>query len=177
MLGFYEVTPHFKTTGDGTTSRGPVTVNNFTPFSDPDNLLDDTFITNGPVYARTNYYPLPVLPQIAVDPAIKNGHLLTGADFDVESIARMGDGSFWVGDEFGPYLLHFSAQGVLLRKPVRHPVLQSPQNPQSTPQNPFNLPQSRGFESMTRNADGTRLYVATTESSILSEPAKRLLLI
>ena len=50
-------------------------------------------------------------PQIPVDPAIQNGKLLTGADFDVESIARMDDGTFWVGEEFGPYLLHFNAQG------------------------------------------------------------------
>jgi hypothetical protein len=176
VLGFYEITPHFKTSGDGTTARGPVDVRRFTPFSDPNNLLDATFITDGPVYKRSNYYALPVLPQIAVDPAIKAGHLLTGADFDVESIARMDDGSFWVGDEFGPYLLHFSPQGVLLRTPIRHPVLRAPQNPQNTLQHPANLPSSRGVESMTRNADGTRLYL-TTEGSINSEPDKRLLLI
>src|SRR5215510_8449672 len=34
-IGFYEFTPHFKTTGDGTTSRGPVSVGPYTPFSDP----------------------------------------------------------------------------------------------------------------------------------------------
>ena len=43
-------------------------------------------------------------------------------------------------------------------------------------QNPANLPSSRGFESMTRNADGSMLYV-TTEASINSEPDKRMLLI
>ena len=35
LLGFYEVTPSFKTRRDGTTSRGTVAVNSFTPFSDP----------------------------------------------------------------------------------------------------------------------------------------------
>src|ERR671913_1457240 len=35
VLGFYEVTPDFKTVGDGTTSRGAVDVNSHTPFSDP----------------------------------------------------------------------------------------------------------------------------------------------
>jgi hypothetical protein len=173
VLGFYEITPTFKTTGDGTTSRGPVSVNRFTPFSDPTGYLDPSYITDGPVYGRTNYYPLPAL-QIVVDPSIKTRHLLTGADFDVESIARMDDGTFWVGEEFGPYLLHFDANGFLLRPPVRHPVLRAPQNPQNTPQNPANLPSSRGFESMTRNADGSKLYV-TTEASINSEPDKRML--
>src|SRR5262245_4902244 len=87
VVGFYEITPSFKTTGDGTTSRGPVQIDSYTPFSDPSGLLDTTFINGGPVYARSTYYPLPVQPQIPVDPAIKQGHWLTGADFDVESIA------------------------------------------------------------------------------------------
>ena len=44
----------------------------------------------------------------------------------------MDDGTFWVGEEFGPYLLHFDAEGQLLSAPVRHPVLRAPQNPQNT---------------------------------------------
>jgi glycerophosphoryl diester phosphodiesterase len=152
-----------------------VTVNRFTSFSDPNGYLSASYITDGPVYNRTNYYPLPAM-QIAVDPSIKSRRLLTGADFDVESIARLDDGTFWVGEEFGPYLLHFDANGFLLRPPVRHPILRAPQNPQNTPQNPANLPSSRGFESMARNADGSMLYV-TTESSIASELNKRILVV
>ena len=175
LIGFYEFTPSFKTDGDGTTSRGGVTVHSFTSFSDPSGHLNATFIAGAPVYTRAFYYPAPAA-QIPVDPSILSRRLLTGADFDVESIARMDDGSFWVGEEFGPYLLHFSAEGHLLRPPVRHPVLRAPQNPQNTPANPSNLPSSRGFEAMTRNGDGTRLYV-TTEASINSEPDKRRLLV
>ena len=174
VIGFYEVAPNFKTTGDGTTSRGAVEIHGFTPFSDPSGLLDSSYITDGPVYSRNFYYPAG--PQIAVDAAIRNGRWLTGADFDVESIARLDDGTFWVGEEFGPYLLHFGADGRLLSAPVRHPVLRAPQNPQNTMLNPANLPSSRGFESMSRNADGTRLYV-TTEASIDSELDKRVLTI
>ncbi|MBK8018474.1 MAG: esterase-like activity of phytase family protein [Betaproteobacteria bacterium] len=169
VLGFYEVTPHFKTVGDGTTSRGSVTVNSFTPFSDPNGLLlAGNYIANGPVYNRTNYYPTGA--QIAVDPSIKNGKWLTGADFDVESFSRMNDGSIWVGEEFGPYLLHFNAQGQLLSAPIAHPVLRAPQNPAGG----TNLPSSRGFESMTRNGDGSKLYL-TTEASINSQTDKRML--
>ena len=76
VIGFYEFTPTFKNTGDGTTSRGPVSVNRFTPFSDPGGLLSASYITNGPVYTRTNYYPAPA-QQIAVDPSIKSRFLLT----------------------------------------------------------------------------------------------------
>ena len=48
--------------------------------------------------------------------------LLTGADFDPESIRRVADGTYWVGEELGPSLLHFSAGGELLEPPVRFPV-------------------------------------------------------
>jgi hypothetical protein len=172
VIGFYEVTPTFKSAGDGTTTPGPVAVHSFTPFSDPLGLLNSSDITDGPVYDRDFYYSTGM--QIPVDPSIQMGKLLTGADFDVESIARMNDGSFWIGDEFGPYLLHFNTQGQLLSLPVRHPVLRAPQNPQNATAGPFNLPSSRGFESMTRNADGSKLYL-TTEASILSEADKRML--
>ena len=171
IVGFYRVTPHFKTRGDGTTFRGPVTVYSHTPFSDPKGLLDASYITNGPVYNRIYYYPTSTIP---VDPSIQSRRLLTGADFDVESIALMNDGTFWVGEEFGPYLLHFDARGRLMSPPVRHPVLRAPQNPANILAGPANLPSSRGFESMTRNGGGSKLYL-TTEASIDSEPDKRML--
>jgi MYXO-CTERM domain-containing protein len=171
VLGFYYVTPSFKTTGNGTTAPGSVAVNQFVPFNDANGILTNGVgIEQNAVYTRTNYYPAPA-PQIAVDPAITSGKLLTGADFDVESIARMNDGTFWVGEEFGPFLLHFGANGTLLSEPVPHPVLRAPQNPQGQP---ANLGSSRGFESMTRNADGTRLYL-TTEAAINGQADRQLL--
>jgi hypothetical protein len=59
VLGFYIVHPQFKVNGDGTTNRGVVNVRSFVPFSDPNGLVDATYITDGPVYARTNYYATP----------------------------------------------------------------------------------------------------------------------
>ena len=139
VIGFYEFTPKFKTAGDGTTSRGPVTVTRFTPFSDPAGYVNATYITNGPVYNRTNYYPAPAA-QIAVDPSIKSRRLLTGADFDVESIARMNDGTFWVGEEFGrPAPLR--RQRFLL-SPGPPPILRAPRI-RRTPLRTRNLPSSR----------------------------------
>ncbi|GAB3864901.1 hypothetical protein GCM10027610_114050 [Dactylosporangium cerinum] len=44
--------------------------------------------------------------------------VLTGSDFDVESIQRAKDGTYWIGDEFGPYLLHFDRAGRLLQAPI-----------------------------------------------------------
>jgi hypothetical protein len=46
----------------------------------------------------------PVMPQAA-----------TGAvSIDAEAVVPMGDGTFFVGDEYGPYIYHFSAAGRML---------------------------------------------------------------
>lgn len=47
--------------------------------------------------------------------------LLTGGDFDVESFVLAGDGTIWIGDEFGPYLLHIDGTGKLLEAPISTP--------------------------------------------------------
>lgn len=46
----------------------------------------------------------------------------TGADADPESMVVMPDGSFWLGEELGPWLLHFSRLGELLEPPVLPPL-------------------------------------------------------
>lgn len=92
---------------------------------------------------------------------------LTGADFDVESIQPVADG-FWVGEEFGPYLLKFDVAGqltdVIGTQVDGKPVL-SPDNPVlTTPANPaakmaaFNLKRSGGYEGLALSKDGTKLY-------------------
>jgi hypothetical protein len=80
--------------------------------------------------------------------------VLTGADFDVESIVRLRDGSLWIGDEFGPYLLHLDRAGRLLSPPVQVPDVRAPQNPAGSP----NLGSSKGFEGMAASPDGRYLY-------------------
>jgi hypothetical protein len=92
---------------------------------------------------------------------------LTGGDFDVESIQPVADG-FWVGEEFGPYVLKFDTAGKLTDViPTRvdgKPVL-SPDNPTLTLQaDPskkmpaFNLKRSGGYEGLALSKDGTKLY-------------------
>ena len=92
---------------------------------------------------------------------------LTGADFDVESIQPVEDG-FWVGEEFGPYILKFTTDGkltdVIATTIGGKPVL-SPDNPTLvTPANPtakmasFNLKRSGGYEGLAMSKDGSRLY-------------------
>ncbi|WP_221089272.1 glycerophosphodiester phosphodiesterase family protein [Deinococcus aquaedulcis] len=62
------------------------------------------------------------VPWVIVNEASPE-RLLTGADFDVEGFVVAPDGTLWVGDEFGPYLLHFSADGRLLEAPIATPNL------------------------------------------------------
>ena len=80
--------------------------------------------------------------------------VLTGSDFDVESIVRAADGTLWIGDEFGPWLLHFSRAGELLSAPVPLPGVFAPENPAGA----ANLGSSKGFEGMAHSPDGRYLY-------------------
>ncbi|HEX8508902.1 MAG TPA: esterase-like activity of phytase family protein, partial [Propionibacteriaceae bacterium] len=97
--------------------------------------------------------------------------LLTGADFDIESVVRAKDGSFWIGEEFGPFLLHVSATGRLLAAPVPLPGVTSPDNPFLGGQTPT-LPRSRGFEAMAASKDGRRLF-PIVEGALDDDPDRR----
>ncbi len=83
--------------------------------------------------------------------------ILTGADFDVESIVKAYDGTLWVGDEFGPFLLHFDSKGRLLDAPVPLDGVKAPENPYLNGETPT-LGGSKGFEGMVRSVDGRHLY-------------------
>lgn len=98
--------------------------------------------------------------------------LLTGADFDIESVVRAKDGTLWVGDEFGPFLLHFDADGTLLEAPYEFPDGRSPQNPYLGEGETPNVPASRGFEAM---ADGGRYLYPVVEGALSDddEPRRR----
>jgi hypothetical protein len=94
--------------------------------------------------------------------------VLTGADFDVESISRTADGTYWIGDEFGPYLLHFDRAGRLMQAPVPLPGVFAPENP-TRGTTPANLPSSKGFEGMAQSPDGATLY-PLLEGTVAGDP-------
>ena len=126
----------------------------FAGFEDGDGnvLLEEEFIT----FSDSNNL-VPFAIQNADDPA----RPLTGADFDTEALVIDANGDIWVGDEYGPYLLHFDSNGVLLEAPIPTPNIlidgttpAAPNDQVRAPQNPdveagladANLRGSRGFE-------------------------------
>ncbi|EJC73212.1 hypothetical protein Rleg10DRAFT_1664 [Rhizobium leguminosarum bv. trifolii WSM2012] len=108
--------------------------------------------------------------KIAPFPIVLEGtdtRYLTGADFDIESIQPVADG-FWLGDEFGPYILKIDSEGHLTDviattldgKPVLspdNPLIQLPGNP-AAKMPVFNLKRSGGFEGLAISKDGAKLY-------------------
>jgi glycerophosphoryl diester phosphodiesterase len=95
LLRIYQINPNFKTATEGT---GETEWTDFIQLSDPNNLV-----------------PFDIVNESTSD------RLLTGADFDLESLVIADDDTIWIGDEFGPYLLHFDANGVLLDAPIPTP--------------------------------------------------------
>jgi glycerophosphoryl diester phosphodiesterase len=94
-LRVYTVRPNFVTDSGG---NADVTVERFVELSDP---------------KRRAGFPIQNENVL--------GRVLTGADFDIESIQKGRDGSFWIGDEFGPFVLHVAASGELLDAPFPAP--------------------------------------------------------
>lgn len=102
---------------------------------------------------------------------------LTGSDFDIESIQKVGD-SLWFGEEFGPFLVETDlagkvkgvhqtkADGKVIRSPD-HPAITTPANPSRKVA--FEAGRSKGYEGMALSADKTKLY-ALLEGPLL-DPA------
>ena len=98
--------------------------------------------------------------------------LLTGADFDVESMRVAPDGSLWFGEEFGPFLVHTDATGKILEAPIPTPGVKSPDFPAAgipAPiAGPANLARSNGFEGMAISEDG-RTLLPTLEGPVTGD--------
>jgi hypothetical protein len=87
--------------------------------------------------------------------------LLTGGDFDIESVRMDRRGDLWFGEEFGPFLLHTDRTGKVLEAPIPLPDVKSPSYPPDFPApipDPPNLANSNGFEGMALSRDGKTLY-------------------
>ncbi|MEB3213404.1 MAG: glycerophosphodiester phosphodiesterase family protein, partial [Leptolyngbyaceae bacterium] len=83
---------------NGTGGDSSVDIQGFVQLSDPDGLIPFDIQNEG-----------------------TSERLLTGSDFDIESFVIANNGDIWVGEEFGPYLLHFNSEGELLKAPIATP--------------------------------------------------------
>ena len=107
-----------------------------------------------------------------------SARILTGFDLDPESFVRAPDGTFWVSEEFGPFLIHIAEDGRTLAPPVQIPGVRSPQNPflkiseRVGAQRPT-LAASRGFEGLAISPDGSTLY-ALLEGAVTDDDPRDL---
>jgi hypothetical protein len=146
---------------------------------DPDRRIPWTIVCD-----QTSGSPLPefsfnVLPRA---PAACGGtpaaRILTGFDLDPESFVRAPDGTFWISEEFGPFLVHVAADGRVLEPLVQVPGVRSPQNPflrisdRAHAERPT-LAASRGFEGVAISPDGSKLH-ALLEGAVTGDDAQDL---
>lgn len=176
LLRMYGVRPDFRTAsgGSGTVAAADFSTGATLPAFDAASritLADPNHVLNFAIQADfAHYYNNAANPL--VDPAIRSGRLLTGADFDIESVRKDKNGHLWFGDEFGPFLVKTSATGTVLKQEVSLPGVFAPENPFLAGGAP-NLGSSRGFEGMAINAGGDRLYTLL-EGTVTGDPAKSL---
>ena len=146
LLSVHRITPE---TDDADGSGETTDDETVLTFSDPQRLIPWTSWRDGGCAAATT------LPAGYTCPA--PDRRLTGWDFDPESIQVAPDGTVWVGEEFGPYVLHLGADGRLLEAPIPTPGVRSPSNPTLGTATP-NLPSSKGYEGMSISPDGRVLH-------------------
>jgi glycerophosphoryl diester phosphodiesterase len=143
LLRVYRIRPDFETARDGS---GTIDVLGFIQLRDPDGEV-----------------PFGLF---------RDDRLLTGADFDIESLRIARDGTLWFGDEFGPFLLHTDATGKVLEAPTPLPGVQSPQNPFLPDPDAWTIRASRGFEGMAISVNGKTLY-PMLEGALRNDPDPR----
>ena len=90
-------------------------------------------------------------------------------DFDIESVVRARDGSFWIGEEFGPFLLHVDETGKVLGAAGGVPRRQVAGQPVPGARRGPAVRSSRGFEAMAVSRNGRTLY-PIVEGSFVDDP-------
>ena len=143
LLRLYRIKPDFETARGGS---GAVSVLEFLQLRDPDGRIP---------FALT-----------------QSDRVLTGADFDLESVRKTRNGDLWFGEEFGPFLLHTDPTGKVLEAPIGLPGVQSPQNPFLSDPDAWTIRASRGFEGMALSVDGRKLY-PMLEGALRNDPDPR----
>jgi glycerophosphoryl diester phosphodiesterase len=113
QLVFHRVDPRWGEAG------GPIVLESVV-LRDPDRRIPWTIVCD-----RQRGTPLPdfsfnvLPPRTPACGDAQAARILTGFDLDPESFVRAPDGTFWISDEFGPFLVHVAADGRVLEPPTR----------------------------------------------------------
>lgn len=150
LLRVYSLRPDFRTSAGGS---GEIRIEGFLNLSDPHQHLPWPLVADR---AQDD----PSSPAWPVDCSIRDDRLLTGADLDPESLQITPDGSLWIGDEFGPWVVAFDPEGAVASPPLRLAGLVSEANPEPgcCEDASARQPASKGFEGMALAPSGARLY-------------------
>ncbi|KAI1610226.1 3-phytase [Exophiala viscosa] len=127
------------------------------------------------------YLTFPGFPELPSVTYTGDGFGLNGTgghriSLDSEGLVLAADGSFWISDEYGPYVYHFSPTGHLLSAirpppayiPLRNgsdsfsadsPPIYNPDEIIIPASNPTGRDDNQGFEGLTASPDGKTLYV------------------
>jgi hypothetical protein len=144
LLRLYRVRPDFSSDH----STGAVELLDAITLRDPDHKIPFKLVTEG-----------------------SQDRLLTGADFDIESVRMDRRGTLWFGEEFGPFLVNTDDTGKVLRAPIPLPDVKSPDYPPDDAEpfaGPANLARSNGFEGMALSKDG-RTLLPTLEGPVAGD--------
>jgi hypothetical protein len=152
VLSIYRIRPEFKTAEGG---AGVIHIESRIVLRDPDQLLPYARVSDAAHY--------PGMDDLKVGAEIQQRAWLTGADLDPESLQRLEGGYFWIGDEFGPFLLHFGRSGKLLDPPYGLPGLYSEDHPSMS--GAPRVARSGGFEGMALDREAGVLYPMLEKAS------------
>ncbi len=155
VLSIYRIRPEFKTAEGG---AGVLHIESRIALRDPDQRLPYPRVTDAANYPGSS---------IAVPAGMRQRAWLTGADLDPESLQRLEGGRYWIGDEFGPFLLLFGRSGKLLDPPFSLPGYHSEDNPLNT--EAATVSRSGGFEGLALDSGKGILY-PMLEKAVMGAP-------
>ena len=131
-------------------AAGTIAIESFITLRDPDHHITFPIVADLATLSRAARFP-------SIRPSAAAG-CSPAADFDIESVRVAHDGTFWFGDEFGPFLIHTDATGKVLEAPIPLPGRAVAAEPVSRTGGTPNLPRSKGFEGMALAPNGKTLY-------------------
>jgi hypothetical protein len=101
-------------------------------------------------------------PLVGAASAFDNEHPERGLRFDPEGIRPSREGTYFVSDEYGPWIAEFNLAGKLMRRLDVPPRFQVPhlaaENEDRLPENDHGRVANHGFEGLAITSDGARLF-------------------